>query len=128
MKLLVDTHLLLWTAGQLPQLSQEAKELLGDIGNDPIFSVASLWELAIKSALGRPNFRVDINRLRLRLLDNGWQELTVIAAHAVAVAKLPLIHKDPFDRMLLAQAESEGLTLLTADARLARYPGPVRLV
>jgi len=127
-RLLLDTHLLLWAAGQPRRLSPEARALLNDPENRLLFSAASLWEIAIKSGLRRADFRVDARLVRRGLLDNGWEELPVTSAHAVAVAQLPPLHRDPFDRMLLAQAETEGVMLLTADATVAQYPGPVRLV
>lgn len=93
-----------------------------------MFSAASLWEIAIKHGLGREDFRVEPRLLRRGLLDNGWQELPVTSEHAVAIDNLPPIHKDPFDHILLAQAQVEGIALLTKDARLSQYPGPVRQV
>lgn len=128
MKLLLDTHLLLWAAGQPEKLSPVARALLDDHDNQPMFSAASLWEIAIKHGLEREDFRADPRLLRRGLLDNGWQELPVTSEHAVAIDSLPPIHKDPFDRILLAQAQVEGIALLTVDARLAQYPGPVRQV
>ena len=128
MKLLLDTQLLLWAVSVPERLSAAALLLLNDPRNELLFSAASLWEVAIKSALGRDDFRVDPRRLRRGLLDNGYSELPVTSQHAVTIDSLPPLHKDPFDRLLLAQALSEGLLLLTSDAQLARYPGPVRQV
>jgi len=128
LRLLPDTHLLLWLSEEPPDLPLEARELLGDSSNEMVFSVASVWEIAIKFALRRPNFRVDPPVLRRGLLDNGYAELAVTADHALATLALPPIHKDPFDRRLVAQATVEGVVLLTADPTVARYPGPVRLV
>lgn len=128
MKLLLDTHIVLWAAGMPERLPEAARVLLGDPANALYFSAASLWEIAIKSGLGRPDFRVDARLLRGGLLDNGYQELAILGAHCVSVDALPPIHKDPFDRLLVAQAMAEGMLLLTADAVVARYPGPVRLV
>ncbi len=128
MKLLLDTHLLLWAAGEPERLPVAARELIDDANNQPMFSVASLWEVAIKSGLGRDDVRADARLLRRGLLDNGYDELAITGEHAVAVAALPPIHKDPFDRLLVAQSAVEGILLLTTDAALARYPGPVRLV
>jgi PIN domain nuclease of toxin-antitoxin system len=127
-KLLLDTQLLLWAAGQPEKLSAAARKLLNDPRNELLFSAASLWEIAIKASLGREDFRVEPRVLRRGLLDNGYTELPVTSQHAVNVDGLPPLHKDPFDRLLLAQALSEGITLLTGDAQLARYPGPVRKV
>lgn len=128
MKLLLDTQLLLWAAGQPERLSKAALKLLNDPRNELIFSAASLWEVAIKSSLGREDFRVEPRLLRRGLLDNGYAELPVTSQHAVNIDSLPPLHKDPFDRLLLSQALSEGITLLTSDSTLTRYPGPVRKV
>lgn len=128
MKLLLDTHLLLWAANDSPQLSQVARALLNDPGNTLCFSVASLWEMAIKLGNNRADFKVDPRLLRRNMVDNGYVELPVVAEHVLATLGLPPIHKDPFDRMLVAQAIAEGMTLLTCDAKLAQYPAPVQLV
>ena len=126
MKLLLDTHLLLWAAGEPERLSEEVRGLLNAKENDLLFSAASLWEITIKSGLGRDDFQVDARLLRRGLLDNGYSELPISSAHAVAIDGLPLIHKDPFDRILIAQATFEGITLLTSDSRVMQYPGPIR--
>ncbi|MGB7555928.1 MAG: type II toxin-antitoxin system VapC family toxin [Candidatus Korobacteraceae bacterium] len=126
MKLLLDTHVLLWAAGQPARLSASARRLINDANNEPLFSVASLWEIAIKRGLGRKDFQVDARLLRRGLLDNGYSELPIMSDHVVAVEDLPAIHKDPFDRLLVAQATVEGITLLTLDLVVARYPGPIR--
>ena len=128
MKLLLDTHVLLWAAGAPRQLPRTARALLEDEANELLFSAASLWEVAIKQQLGREDFRADARLLRRGLLDNGYTELPVTSAHAVALDLLPPLHKDPFDRMLIAQALVEGIMLLTADANLARYPGPIQAI
>lgn len=128
MKLLLDTHVLIWAAGLPDRLSANARELIADADNDMFFSAASLWEIAIKSGLGREDFTVDARLLRRGLLDNGYSELPVASEHAVAIDGLPPIHRDPFDRLLIAQAMVEGITLLTADELVARYPGPVRKI
>lgn len=128
MKFLLDTQLLLWAAGQPKRLSAVARRHLNNPRNELLFSAASLWEIAIKNSLGRDDFRVEPRLLRRGLLDNGYIELPITSEHAVTLDSLPDLHKDPFDRILLAQALSEGVTLLTADAQLARYPGPVRKV
>ena len=128
MKLLLDTHLLLWAVGRPDRLPASAVTLLDDAQNEPLFSSASLWEVAIKRGLGRDDFKVEPRSLRRALLDNGYEELSVTGAHAVAIELLPPIHKDPFDRILVAQATVEGVTLLTADSVVARYPGPIRRV
>ena len=128
MKLLLDTHLLLWAAGQPEQLPAAARALLEDPQHELLFSSASLWEIAIKRGLGREDFKVDPRLLRRALLDNGYSELPITSEHAVAVDGLPAIHKDPFDRILVAQSTVEGVALLTADPMVARYPGPIRKV
>ena len=128
MKLLLDTQLLLWAAAQPERLSSRARLYLNEVGNELLFSAASLWELAIKTTLGRDDFRAEPRVLRRGLLDNGYLELPITSEHAVTIDTLPPLHKDPFDRILLAQALVEGITLLTADAQLARYRGPVRKV
>jgi PIN domain nuclease of toxin-antitoxin system len=127
-KFLLDTQILLWAAGVPERLSAAARRQLSDPKNELLFSAASLWEITIKKSLGREDFRVEPRLLRRGLLDNGFTELPVTSEHAVSIDALPDLHKDPFDRILLAQALSEGITLLTADAQLARYPGPVRKI
>jgi PIN domain nuclease of toxin-antitoxin system len=127
-KLLLDTHLLLWAAGDPGRLSSLARSLIDAPDNELYFSAASLWEIAIKHSIGRTDFQVDPRLLRRGLLDNGYLEIPVRSEHAVAIDSLPMIHKDPFDRMLVAQATAEGITLLTSDAVVAQYPGPVRAV
>ncbi len=128
MRLLLDTHLLLWSAVEPERLSRQARTAISDEDNELLFSPASLWEVAIKQALGRADFQVNVRSLRRNLLDNGYDELAVIGEHAVTVADLPPIHKDPFDRLLIAQSLIEGITLLTADRQVARYPGPIERV
>ena len=128
MKLLLDTHLLLWAAGEPERLSKRARTLIGNPSNELLFSAASLWEVAIKRGLGREDFKVDARLLRRGLLDNGYSELPIISDHVVATESLPLIHKDPFDRVLVAQATVEGITLLTIDPLVSQYPGPIRHV
>jgi PIN domain nuclease of toxin-antitoxin system len=84
--------------------------------------------IVIKRGVGRPDFEVDARVPRRGLIDNGYRELPILSEHAVAIEALPPIHKDPFDRLLIAQATVDGITLLTDDVTVARYPGPVRLV
>lgn len=128
MKYLLDTQLLLWAAGQPEKLSRAARKLLNDPQNELIFSAASMWEISIKSSLGRDDFRVEPRLLRRGLLDNGYIEMPITSQHAVSTDSLPPLHKDPFDRLLIAQALTEGITLVTGDAQVARYSGPVRKV
>ena len=126
MRLLLDTHLLVWAMGEPERLPAGCAAMLEDPSNSLVFSVASLWELVIKQALGRPDFNLEPSLLRQALLSGGWQELPIEASHALAVSHLPPLHRDPFDRLLLAQAQVEGLLLLTADSQLSLYPGPIR--
>lgn len=128
MKILLDTHILLWAAGEPDRLPQAAREELESPETELIFSPASLWEIAIKRGLDRKDFQVDPRLLRRGLLDNGYIELTITSEHAVAVVGLPPIHKDPFDRMLIAQATISGIQLLTVDEVVGRYPGPIRQI
>lgn len=128
MKVLLDTQLLLWAAGQPERLPVAARRIIDDDRNQLMFSAASLWEVAIKSGLGREDFRADARLLRRGLLDNGYGELAIGGDHAVAITNLPAIHRDPFDRMLIAQSAVEGILLLTADPIVAQYAGPVRKV
>ena len=128
MKFLLDTHLLLWAAGDTKRLSAKARKLLNEPTSELFFSAASLWEIATKRGLDRDDFKVDARILRRRLLDNGYKELTISSEHAVATDSLPPIHKDPFDRILIAQAMVEGITLLTSDAVVAQYSVAVRKV
>ena len=128
MTALLDTHLLLWVAGLPDRLPPEVAEFLNDPVSEPVYSVASLWEVAIKSGLGRADFVVDPRLLRRGLLENGYSELPVTGTHAVAIDLLPGIHRDPFDRMLVAQAQVEGITLWTMDEVVGQYPGPIQLI
>jgi PIN domain nuclease of toxin-antitoxin system len=128
MRLLIDTHLLLWTAARSRRLPREARRLLEDPANDVFYSAASLWEIAIKASLRRSDLKVDLALLRPALAVMGLLELPVSGAHAERLASLPAIHKDPFDRMLVAQSLSEPLILLTNDAALAAYGEVVRVV
>jgi PIN domain nuclease of toxin-antitoxin system len=127
-KFLLDTQLLLWAAGQPAKLPRAARKLIQDSSNELVFSAASIWEVAIKTTLGREDFRADARLLRRGLIDNGYIELPITSQHAASIDSLPPLHKDPFDRMLVAQAVSEGIILLTRDALLAKYPAPVRKV
>ncbi len=128
MKYLLDTHLLLWTTGETYRLPKAALPLLNDPGNELVFSTASMWEIAIKKSLGREDFRRDLHVMRRGLREACYQELPITTDHALGVMALPRIHKDPFDRLLVAQAIAEGITLLTVDSELVRYPCPVRIV
>jgi len=128
MNLLIDTHLILWAAGDPDRLSDAARQFLLDSANELYYSAASLCEITIKRTLGRSDFQIDPRRLWRLLPVNGYRELPVTGEHAIAVETLPWLHKDPFDRLLLAQAQVEGLILLTADRQLAGYGPPVQLI
>ena len=128
MNLLLDTHILLWAAYEPARLSANARAMLTDPNNTLYFSVASLWEVVIKSALGRPDFAVDAAELRLGLVANDYNELAIESSHVLRLPTLQPLHADPFDRILLAQAMAEGQVLLTADAKVLAYGGPVRAV
>ena len=128
MTFLLDTHLLLWAAGDPRRLSSKAQTLLGDPATELMFSTASIWEVVIKNALGRSDFCVDPQQLRNGLIQNDYSELEIRSEHTLAVGSLPPIHKDPFDRILIAQAQVESVTLLTTDNKVAGYPGPIQAV
>ena len=128
MRLLLDTHILLWGAIEPERLSRVASALIESPDNEMVFSAFSIWEIAIKTDLGRADFRIDAGMLRRSLFDNGYVELAVTGAHAATLAGLPPIHKDPFDPMLVAQAIVEGFILLRSDPTVAKYPGSIRLV
>ncbi|MBI4702089.1 MAG: type II toxin-antitoxin system VapC family toxin [Deltaproteobacteria bacterium] len=128
MILLLDTHLLLWAAGDPGRLSTEARTLLSDPANELTFSAASIWEVAIKLGLGRDDFQVDPRLLRRGLLANGYREVPVTGEHAIELDHLATHYRDPFDRILICQARVEGSTLLTTDGAVAKYGAPVRRV
>jgi PIN domain nuclease of toxin-antitoxin system len=128
MRLLVDTHLLLWATASSRRLPQAARRLLEDPVNEVLFSAASLWEIVIKAALRKADFKVNVALLRPALVEMGFSELPVSGAHAEKLASLPPIHKDPFDRMLVAQSLAEPLVLLTNDRGLADYGDVVKVV
>lgn len=125
MKYLLDTNLLLWALSRATKLSTAAESLIADADNELYFSAASIWEISVKSSLGRDDFQVDSTLFRRGLLDNDYRELPISSEHAATVAILPPIHKDPFDRLLIAQAIVEGITLITGDDNLSKYPGPI---
>ena len=123
MKILIDTHVLLWAAAD--ELPQGALRYFEDKANVLLFSPASIWEIVIKRGLGRTDFVVDPASLYSGLLSAGYQEFPITCQHTLLVQSLPLLHKDPFDRILIAQAASEGVRLLTADKTLSMYPGSI---
>ena len=128
MKLLLDTHIVIWAAFAPDRLSPAARSLITAEENELLFSAVNLWEVAIKRALGRRDFQFDSRLLRRNLLENGYRELPITSNHAVAIDQLPDIHKDPFDRLLIAQSMVEGILLLTSNPTVAKYPAPVKLV
>jgi len=128
MRLLLDTHLLLWAAAKSRRLPRDARRLLEDRGNEIYYSAVSLWEIAIKVSSKRADFRVDLGLLRATLPKMGFSELPVTGAHAERLFSLPAVHKDPFDRMLVAQSLTEPLVLLTNDEVLAGYGQGVKVV
>ncbi|MCL2165664.1 MAG: type II toxin-antitoxin system VapC family toxin [Oscillospiraceae bacterium] len=126
MRILLDTHLLIWTAAGNPP--SKSVRYIDDKANTLLFSSASIWEVTIKSGLNRADFAVDPAALYNGLLSAGYEELPVTSRHTLLVRNLPMLHKDPFDRILLAQAASEGITLITVDEALAQYPGSIVFV
>jgi PIN domain nuclease of toxin-antitoxin system len=128
MRLLLDTHILLWAAGQPEKLTEPARTLLANPQNSLFFSAASIWEIVIKLGLGREDFKVDPYRLRKMLVTHGYAELPITAEHALKVDALPPLHRDPFDRLLLAQARTEGMLLVTRDAAIVQYQEAVLAV
>jgi PIN domain nuclease of toxin-antitoxin system len=128
MRFLLDTQVAIWALLDAPRLSREARKILDDSENRFVFSVCSVWEIAIKRGLKKSGFEYDPQLIRGTLLRYACEELAIQSPHAFAVEHLPPIHKDPFDRILIAQAMVEGITLLTADPVIAKYPGPIRKV
>jgi PIN domain nuclease of toxin-antitoxin system len=125
MRLLLDTHIFCWSFYEPQRISSETRELMNQ-AEEVFVSSASLWEIAIKVRLGKIN--ADPEELFQQIEANGFQELPVWSKHALLVAKLPMHHSDPFDRLLIAQAISEPLHLLTADAQLKPYSELVILI
>ena len=121
MRLLLDTHVLLWALANPERLDRETRSVIEHPANDVLFSSASIWEIVIKSGLGREDFKVDAIRLRRLLVANGYEELPITADHALAVDRLPRLHRDPFDRILIAQARADKLGLVTTDALVSQY-------
>ncbi|PTM93623.1 type II toxin-antitoxin system VapC family toxin [Mycoplana dimorpha] len=123
MRLLLDTHILIWAAGDIAAMPKSVRAIIEDERNVLLFSPASIWETAIKHGQGRSDFRADPRTLHQRLLDNGYLELPINSEHAIRIAGLPPLHKDPFDRILIAQALAENVALLTIDKLVLQYPG-----
>ena len=126
MRLLLDTHVLIWCLSGDRKLPSATAALIRNPATDVYFSAVSIWEVAIKSALGK--MRADANAMLKNLVDEGFKELPVMALHTVATVTLPMHHRDPFDRLLVAQSRLESLRLLTNDKIMALYGEPVVLV
>jgi PIN domain nuclease of toxin-antitoxin system len=119
MDLLLDTHVFLWWDSDLPKLGAAARSAIRDAANNVFVSAASVWEIAIKRQLGRLPF---VGSPVANIARNGFLQLPISPVHAEHVGSLPLLHTDPFDRILIAQAQTAGMTLVTADRRIAAYP------
>ncbi len=128
MRLLLDTHLLLWALGDPDKLDAATRDLVEDPANEVLFSAAGIWEIAIKAGLGRADFAVQPEAVARAARDTGFVELPVRAEVAARVSDLPPHHRDPFDRLLVAQAMAEPVLLYTADPLLPPYTDLVRLV
>ena len=128
MRLLLDTHLLLWALSDPDRLNRPTRAVIEDPENDVLFSTASIWEVAIKVSLGRPDFAVRAETVAMESLRRGVAELLIRWQSAAAVADLLLHHRDPFDRILLAQAITEPIHLYTVDRKLVSYSPLVVLV
>lgn len=128
MRILLDTHILLWALVQPTRLPAKARALLEDDANEVLFSAASIWEIAIKAQAGRVDFPVSPDEIAAAAAKTGFAELPVSAQHAATVCSLPLHHRDPFDRILVAQAITEPARLLTVDSALGRYSELVEML
>ncbi|MDF3840090.1 type II toxin-antitoxin system VapC family toxin [Pseudomonas citronellolis] len=126
MRILLDTHILLWAAANSSSLPATARNMIDTPSSQLFFSAASIWEVSIKNSLGKPDFQVDPSLLYAALMGAGYQELPILNAHTIGVGALPHHHSDPFDRLLVAQAIAEGMLLVTHDSAIAQYPGPIR--
>ncbi len=122
MRVLLDTHMLLWTLADSPRLSRKARDVLENSDNDCWVSSASVWEITIKTALGKYTLDLSLEQLETAIADAGFQTLNITVPHAVAVANISTPHTDPFDRLLLAQCQVETLRLLTADRVMVKLP------
>jgi PIN domain nuclease of toxin-antitoxin system len=122
-RLLLDTHAFLWWIADDERLSSRAAALIADGSNEVLVSAASAWEIVVKSALGRVEVPTPVDRfLTAQLKANAFVPLPIQMRHALGLAALPDVHRDPFDRILVAQAVAEDLTLVSRDAMLQRYP------
>jgi PIN domain nuclease of toxin-antitoxin system len=125
MKLLLDTQMLIWLLYWPDILPPNAGEIISDEKNDLFFSPASLWEVSIKHSQNKPDFQLNARLMQENLLDKGCLEVPITSSHTISAGELPLLHKDPFDRLLIAQALIENLSLLTSDEKIAEYPASV---
>jgi len=125
MKLLLDTHILLWAAGEPQKLPVKIRQLIEDEENTLFFSAASIWEIVMKNGLGRSDFQIEPRMFRSALMDNGYLEVPITSEHVLFVHDLPPLHKDPVDRILVAQSSIEGMALLTVDQAVIDYGGTV---
>jgi PIN domain nuclease of toxin-antitoxin system len=121
MRILLDTHFLLWAVGPPDRLSAKIRSTLEDVENEVMFSAASIWEIAIKAALGREDFLARPDGVAQAALGSGFREVPLVWQDAASVTHLPNYHRDPFDRLLVAQAMATPARLLTSDSKLARY-------
>ena len=127
-RILLDTHLLIWTLDEFDRLPAEIRDLIQDPTNEIVFSVVSIWEIAIKARLGRANFAVRPEEIASSAIATGFVELALHWQAAAAVADLPMHHRDPFDRAIVAQAMSEPINLYTVDRKLIPYSPLVRAI
>jgi len=125
LNILLDTHLLLWIASEPDRVPDAVLQRILDDRVTAWFSAASIWEVAIKSGQGRPDFHLDTAQFRQNLIDRRYEEIGVPGAHAAHVQTLPALHKDPFDRLLIAQSQLEKIPLYTLHSQVAQYPGPI---
>lgn len=128
MKILLDTHLLLWALSASRRVPHAAALLLKDLNNEAFFSTIAIWEVAIKHARQRQDFLMHPSVFHRGLLEAGYKELSITSQHVLFLDALPVLHKDPFDRLLIAQATIEGMILLTKDKLITQYPGPIQKV
>lgn len=128
MRVLLDTHVLLWILAEPGRLDKETRETIEAGAEEVLFSAASIWEIAIKSRLGRADFAVKPGEVADAARDSGFVELPIVAKAAALVAELPLLHRDPFDRLLVAQAMTEPALLYTADPTLPAYSELIRRI
>lgn len=122
MRILADTSIILWALADIGRLPERALQVLTEPANKMAFSLVSIWEIAIKHMLKKPDFAADPELVLGTLRDNGWEEIGISGKHIVSLGALPDLHNDPFDRLLIAQARVQGVPLLTADSKIMQYP------